>query len=163
MDGITIRRAKREDCKGIRELIQELADFEKMPNGPKISHETLERDGFDVEHPLFICYVAVAEEKIVGYALFYYTYSTWCGKAMYLEDIYVTKAYRKKHVGSRLLKIVAKEAVENNCNRLDLMVLKWNPAREFYERKGAVDLTTELEWLSYRFPQKALVALAADS
>lgn len=163
MDNATIRRAKREDCKAVRQLIQELADFEKMPNRPMISHETLERDGFDTEHPPFVCFVAEANEKIIGYAVVYYTYSTWCGKAMFLEDIYVTPEFRNKHVGSRLLKAVAQEAVKNNCGRLDFVVLKWNPAREFYKHKGAVDLTTEEEWHSYRFPNDALIALAADT
>lgn len=67
----------------------------------------LERDGFD-EQPLFFCNVATCNEKIVGYTIFYYTYSTWRGKAMYLEDIYVTPEFRRKDIGSGLLKTVAK-------------------------------------------------------
>lgn len=67
----------------------------------------LERDGFD-EHPLFFCNVATSNEKVIGYTIFYYVYSTWRGKVMYLEDIYVTSAFRGKHVGIKLLKAVAK-------------------------------------------------------
>jgi GNAT superfamily N-acetyltransferase len=67
----------------------------------------LERDGFDGQ-PLYFCNVATCNEKVIGYTLSYYTYSTWCGKAMYLEDIYVTPDFRGKHVGIKLLKTVAK-------------------------------------------------------
>lgn len=159
MAEVTVRKAAREDCKAIRSLIQELADYEKMPEGPKIDYQRLERDGFDAKHPLFICYVAVIKERVVGYAIFYYTYSTWSGKAMYLEDIYVTLEFRDKYVGSKLLKAVAKEAVDNDCCRLDFSVLSWNPAKKFYKSKGAVDLTIEEEWHHYRFSDTALKAL----
>ncbi|XP_076300968.1 thialysine N-epsilon-acetyltransferase-like [Lasioglossum baleicum] len=157
-----IRRAKREDCKAIRNLIQELADFEKMSDGPRIDHKTLEKDGFDTEHPFFICFVAEINGNVMGYAISYYTYSTWCGKAMYLEDIYVTQEYRKQHIGGELLKAVAKEAVDNNCCRLDFSVLEWNPAQQFYKIKGATDLTVDEGWHHYRFSDTALKALAAS-
>ncbi|KAH0945136.1 hypothetical protein HN011_002930 [Eciton burchellii] len=151
MAEIIIRKAKREDCAAIRALIQELADFEKMSDQPRIDYKTLERDGFD-EHPLFFCNVATFDEKLIGYALFFYTYSTWRGKSMFMDDLYVTPQFRGKHVGIRLLKSVAKEAVENNCCRLDFMVLKWNPATEFYKIQGASDLTVTENWHYYRFP-----------
>ncbi|CAK9795550.1 Thialysine N-epsilon-acetyltransferase [Anthophora plagiata] len=162
MDEIVIRKAKREDCRAIRNLIQELADFERMPDGPKINYTVLETDGFDAKHPLFVCYVAEIEENVIGYTISYYTYSTWCGKAMYLEDIYVTPKYRGKHVGSKLLGAVAKEATDNNCCRLDFSVLEWNPAQDFYKSKGAVDITVEEGWHHYRFSGKALKVLAGN-
>lgn len=124
-------------------ILQELADYEKMPNGPEIDYKSeiyillyimtviyfimlwnifkiisydekflaLERDGFEGQ-PLYFCNVATSDEKIIGYTLSYYTYSTWCGKSMYLEDIYVTPDFRGKHVGSKLLKAVAKVYVQ---------------------------------------------------
>lgn len=73
----------------------------------RIKYLALERDGFDGQ-PLFLCNVATCNEKVIGYAMFYYTYSTWCGKAMCLEDLYVTSNFRGKHIGSKLLKAVAK-------------------------------------------------------
>ncbi|XP_076630008.1 uncharacterized protein LOC143346118 [Colletes latitarsis] len=159
---VIIRKAKREDCTSIRNLIQELANFEKMPDGPKLDHTTLEKDGFDTEHPLYICYVAEVNGNIVGYTISYYTYSTWCGKAMYLEDIYVTFDYRGKHIGSKLLKAVAKEATDNKCCRLDFSVLKWNPAQHFYKNKGAVDLTIEEGWHHYRLSDTDLKTLLTN-
>lgn len=156
MDEIIIRKAKREDCKAIRNLIQELADFENMSNEPKIDYIILETDGFDTKHPLFICYVAETNKHIIGYTILYYTYSTWYGKAMYLEDLYITPNYRGKHIGSKLLKTIAKEAIENNCCRLDFSVLEWNPAQEFYKNKGAINITAEQGWHHYRFSDKNL-------
>nr|XP_003705950.1 PREDICTED: diamine acetyltransferase 2 isoform X1 [Megachile rotundata] len=163
MDNVIVRKAKREDCKVIRNLIQELADFELMPDGPKIDYTVLERDGFDTEHPLFICYVAEVNGNVVGYTISYYTYSTWGGKAMYLEDIYVTPTCRSKHIGSKLLKAVATEATKNECCRLDFSVLKWNPAQSFYKNKGALNLTEEEGWHHYRFSNTSLKNLAADT
>ncbi|KAL6440770.1 hypothetical protein ACFW04_003311 [Cataglyphis niger] len=157
-----IRKARREDCEAIRMLIQELADYEKMPDGPKIDYKTLERDGFDGQ-PLFLCNVATSNERVIGYTIYYYVYSTWVGKAMYLEDIYVTPEFRGKHVGIKLLKSVAKEAVENNCNKLNFVVLKWNPAQEFYKIYGASDLTSEEQWHYYNFSDADLKKLAYDS
>lgn len=71
----------------------------------------LERDGFDTKHPLFICYVATVDQQVIGYALAYYTYSTWGGRAMYLEDLYITPNFRRKHIGIKLLKTIAKVCV----------------------------------------------------
>jgi len=161
MSEIIIRKARREDCEAIRTLIQELADYEKMPDGPQIDYKTLERDGFDGQ-PLYFCNVATSNEKVIGYTLSYYTYSTWCGKSMCLEDIYVTSDFRGKHVGKRLLKAVAKEAVESNCHKLDFVVLDWNPAQEFYKTLGASDLTSEEKWHYYRFSEADMIKLASD-
>lgn len=163
MDEVIIRKAQREDCKAIVDLTQELADFERMPDGPKIDHSVLEKDGFDVEHPAFVCYVADFNKSIIGYTIAYYTYSTWRGRAMHLEDLYVTPKYRERQMGSRLLKAIAKEATGNNCCRLDFSVLEWNPAQNFYKRKGAADLTAEEGWHQYRFSDAALKNMAIDA
>ncbi|XP_011647225.1 diamine acetyltransferase 2 [Pogonomyrmex barbatus] len=162
MSEIIIRKARREDCQAIITLIQELADYEKMPDGPQIDHKTLERDGFG-EQPLYFCNVATSDEKIIGYAIFYYVYSTWYGKSMYLEDLYVKPDFRRKHVGTKLLKAVAKDAIESDCNKMDFVVLNWNPAQEFYKRHGACDLTVEERWHYYRFNEANLKKLISDS
>lgn len=81
-----------------------------------IHHEkkylALERDGFDEQ--LFLCNVATSNEKVIGYTIFYHVYSTWRGKVMFLEDIYVTPEFREKHVGIKLLKAVAKVCLTSN-------------------------------------------------
>ena len=85
-----------------RILIQELADYEKMPEGPKISAEVLEKDGFGDEK-FFHCFVAEQSDKsLIGFALYNITYSTWEGKQVYMEDLYVQPQYRGQGVGSKV-------------------------------------------------------------
>lgn len=160
MAEIIIRKARREDCKAIRALIQELADYEKMSDGPQIDYKSLERDGFDEQ--LFSCNVATSNEKVIGYAIFYHTYSTWTGKVMYLEDLYVTQEFRGKQVGSKLLKSVAKEAVKTNCVKMNFVVLNWNQAQEFYKLHGANDLTSLEKWHYYHIPSTEVIKLASE-
>ncbi|KYN04572.1 PREDICTED: diamine acetyltransferase 2-like [Cyphomyrmex costatus] len=161
MSEIIVRRARREDCKAIEKLSKELAVYEKLINRPQIDYKTLERDGFDGQ-PLYLCNVATYDEKIIGFILFYYTYSTWCGKSMCLEDIYVMPDFRGKNVGSKLLKTIAKEAIENDCNKVDFEVLEWNPSQQFYKKYGAEDLTLKEQWHRYRFSKEDLKKLALD-
>lgn len=196
MIGFTIREARREDCKEIRRLIQELADFEKMPDERKIDENVLEEDGFNSEHPFFHCFVAepATEDSgdavvpnngelfdtgacgvskagagddcdantLLGYALYFYTYSTWKGKALYLEDLYVTPGCRGQGLGSALFNRVAKRAFETHCCRLDFAVLNWNPAQDFYKAKGAINITEQEGWHHYRLDREALAKLALE-
>ncbi|KAJ8733590.1 hypothetical protein PYW07_014141 [Mythimna separata] len=165
-DDVQIRNARREDMAAIAEMIQELADFENMPKGPKMSVEDLRRDGFEKQPPLFQCKVAEisqpGSQAVVGYALYFPTYSTWEGSSMMLEDLYVRTSQRRKGVGKKLFTAVAKEAHSNGCSRLDFHVLDWNPARKFYESRGAVNLTSEEQWCYYRLGGEALTALSQD-
>lgn len=147
---VIIRPALKEDCKGIRVLIQELADYEKMPDGPKITAETLEQDGFG-PNKFFHCTVAELENKLVGFSLFYYTYSTWEGKSVYMEDLYVQPDQRGKGTGTKLWKAVVDDALKIGCSRCNFSVLDWNtPSIEYYKRQGAVDLSTAEGWLCFR-------------
>ena len=121
-----------------------------MPNGPKIGAETLRKDGFGPEK-MFRCFVADNGEQLVGYALYFFNYSTWEGVNVYLEDLYVTPQFRQRGIGIRLWKSVAREAVNRKCNRLDWVVLAWNkPSVEFYKAKGAVDLSEDEDWHLFR-------------
>ncbi|KAK7868359.1 hypothetical protein R5R35_013650 [Gryllus longicercus] len=176
MNDFIIREATRDDCQGILALVQELANFEDMPGGPKIGPDVLQRDGFDVEHPLFKCFVAELKNReqssnegnvdtrgLVGYALFYNTYSTWQGPSLYLEDIYVTPNVRSKGIGSALFDKVVKVAYDTGCCRLDFVVLNWNPATEFYKHKGAIDLTATEKWHHYRLEKNAIETLCTKA
>lgn len=188
MEGIIIREARKEDCSEIKRLIKELADFEKMPDNVHITVDALEEDGFDSRHPFFHCYVAEVaagpeedavvpdkEEKrgafgledavtktpqLIGYALYFYGYSTWTGKSMFLEDLYVTPDYRSVGLGSALFDKVVTKACETGCSRMDFVVLNWNPAQDFYKRKGAVDLTSDQGWHYYRLNKDSMEKLA---
>ncbi|XP_065140680.1 diamine acetyltransferase 2b isoform X2 [Paramisgurnus dabryanus] len=96
-----VRAGNADDCRDIERMIRELAVYEKMPDQVKISHRELERDGFG-SNPYYQCLIAeVPEEQKskdghtkVGYALFFYTYSTWKGRVVFIEDLYVMPDYR---------------------------------------------------------------------
>ncbi|XP_041974326.1 thialysine N-epsilon-acetyltransferase-like isoform X2 [Aricia agestis] len=123
-----------------------------MSNGPQLTVKDLQRDGFEKEPPAFSCLVAElpSKHRVIGYALYFPTYSTWRGASMMLEDLYVRPTERKQGVGDKLFEAVAEEAWGAGCSRLDFHVLEWNPARSFYRRKGALDLTAAEGWCYYR-------------
>uniref|UniRef100_H3BYA5 Spermidine/spermine N1-acetyltransferase family member 2b n=1 Tax=Tetraodon nigroviridis TaxID=99883 RepID=H3BYA5_TETNG len=166
-----LRAATKEDCKEISRMIKELAVFEEMSDQVKISHEDLERDGF-CQNPFFECLVAeVPEERksregftVVGYALYYYTYSTWKGPSAYLEDLYVMPEFRGKGIGRGLLCKVAEVIKKKGCVRLQLSVLDWNTsAQDFYISKGAQNLTVSEGWHAIRFEGQHLDNLAGEA
>ncbi|XP_023680526.2 diamine acetyltransferase 2b isoform X2 [Paramormyrops kingsleyae] len=163
-----IRAATPEDCKDISRMIMELAVYENMPDQVKISHEVLEQDGF-CKNPFFHCLVAEVAEQyrttegytVIGYALFFYTYSTWKGRSVYMEDLYVMPEFRGKGVGTALMSKVAQVGKEQQCVRLQFSVLNWNtPSLDFYKAKGAQDLTDSEGWHVLRFDGEALDKLA---
>ncbi|XP_061105352.1 thialysine N-epsilon-acetyltransferase-like [Conger conger] len=168
MDFAVVRAAKQEDCKDVSRMIMELAVYMNMPNQVKISHKELEQDGFS-EIPFFHCLVAEGPEEhkskeghtTVGYALYFYTYSTWKGRAVYLEDLYVMPEFRGKGIGKALLSKVGKE---QQCVRLQFKVLDWStPSLDFYFSKGAQDLTATEGWHLLRFDGEALDRLANEA
>ncbi|XP_024117069.1 diamine acetyltransferase 2b [Oryzias melastigma] len=166
-----IRPAIKEDCKEISRMIMELAVYENMPDQVKITHEELERDGF-CESPFFECLVAEVPEEhkskegftVVGYALYFYTYSTWKGPSIFLEDLYVMPEFRGNGIGKGLLCKVAEVGKKKQCVRLQLSVLDWNtPSRDFYAAKGAQDLTVSEGWHAIRFDGQSLDNLANEA
>ena len=155
-----IRPATAADVETILGFIKGLADFEKEPDAVKATTADLLRDGFG-EHPKFEVLIAEVNHEPVGFALFFPTYSTWEGRpGIHLEDIFVIEQSRSLGVGRALLVALAGIAVARGGARLELSVLHWNPAREFYHRLG---MTHQEEWLSYRINGEALRALAAEA
>lgn len=163
-----IRPASREDSREILRLIKELADAVKMPDHVKISHEDLERDGF-CHKPFFECLVAEVPEDckskegftLVGYALYFYTYSTWRGRSLYLEDLYVMPEFRGNGIGKGLLSQVAEVGKKQQCVQLQLLMLEENTlAWDFYSTKGAQDLTASEGWHLIRLDGQNLENLA---
>lgn len=134
---ITIRRAVKEDCPRLLELIHELATYERAPEEMTVSQEHFEKSGFG-EHPVWWTFVAEVEGKIQGFALYYIRYSTWKGQAMYLEDILITNEMRGKGIGKLLFDRLILEAKEKKFNRIIWQVLDWNePAINFYKKYNA--------------------------
>jgi len=144
----TIRKAKKEDCPRIFELIQELAVYERAPEEVTVTFEHFENSGFG-EHPVWWAFVVEVDEVIVGFALYYIRYSTWKGQRMYLEDIVVTETMRRKGLGAKLFERLIEEMHEKNLNGIVWQVLDWNePAINFYKKYKT---TFDAEWLNCTF------------
>ena len=157
---LVIRKATPTDVPDVLALVKELAAYEREPDAVVATEADFLRDGFG-ETPAF--HVLVAEAPgggaLIGFALYFYSYSTWNGRrCLYLEDLFVEPAHRGHGTGIALMRALAKEAVANECRRFVWQVLDWNaPAIEFYERLGAKVLR---EWLSVRLEGDALLRLA---
>ena len=132
-----LREAKPEDCDAIMGLIRELADFELEPDSVTNTAEQLKLEGFGPT-PLFECLVVEGPNGIVGFALWYYRYSTWNGKRLYLEDLYIQPAFRNQNLGLKAFEAVVRKGKANGCTAVCWQVLDWNTkAQDFYRRIGA--------------------------
>jgi GNAT superfamily N-acetyltransferase len=131
---VHIRKAEEGDFKKIIELFKEFAAFERLPHK---MNNTLER--LINEKEFFHSFVAVtSENEIVGYVTHFFCYYTWTGKAMYMDDLYVSLDYRGKGIGTQLINKVVEYAKETGCHKLRWQVSKWNtPAIKFYKQLGA--------------------------
>jgi GNAT superfamily N-acetyltransferase len=142
---ITIRKGIKNDLPQALDLVKELAAYEKAPLEVSVTLEEMEEDGFG-KHPIFEFFVAEAENKIVGMALYYIKYSTWKGKCLFLEDIIVTESFRKSGIGKKLFDEVVNVAKEKKVRRMEWQVLEWNtPAIKFYEK---VNSNFDNEWVN---------------
>jgi N-acetylglutamate synthase-like GNAT family acetyltransferase len=134
---IIIRKAVKEDCPRLLELVQELATYERAPDEVTVTLEHFVESGFG-EKPVWWTFVAEAGGIIQGFALYYIRYSTWKGQAMYLEDILITNEMRGKGIVKLLFDRLIEEAREKKFNRIIWQVLDWNePAINFYRKYNA--------------------------
>jgi GNAT superfamily N-acetyltransferase len=153
MAEIKIRKAEKADMPGALTLIKELAEYEREPQEVVVTVADLERDGFGA-HPLFHCFVAERENKILGIALYYIKYSTWKGPCVFLEDIIVTQSERRSGIGKMLFEEVMKASKARGARRMEWQVLDWNePAKKFYEKYHPLVLE---EWKNYRLTEAQL-------
>lgn len=134
---ITVRKALKSDIPDIIRLVKELALFEKSPNEVTVTEEDYLINGF-MDNPLYACNLAFYDGKLSAFCLWYFRFSTWKGKRLYLEDLYVKEDYRGRGIGKILLNNVIEEAKRSNCSGLMWQVLDWNtPAIEFYKKYNA--------------------------
>ncbi len=140
-----IRRAVKEDCPRLLELIRELAIYERAPEEVTVTLSHFEESGFGI-NPVWWAFVAEIDGKVMAFALYYIRYSTWKGQRMYLEDILVTKEMRGKGLGSLLFEKLIEEARIKKMNGIVWQVLEWNePAIRFYEKYRTV---FDAEWVN---------------
>jgi GNAT superfamily N-acetyltransferase len=154
----TIRAATPADVGQILAFIHGLAEYERAPDAVKTTEEALLHHGFG-PNPFFFCHIAEHNGEAAGFALCYYTYSTWTGRpGIHLEDLFVEPRFRGLGIGKALLRKVAEVAVEQDCLRLEWAVLDWNtPAIEFYRAHGGEFLD---EWRNVRVSGEAIRMLA---
>jgi len=156
----TIRTAGPDDAPAVHALITALAEYEREPDAVESTPDVIRRQLADPRPP-FECLLAEADGEVVGFALFFPTYSTWLGRqGLWLEDLFVPESHRHRGIGRALLTRVAQLAVARGCGRLEWSVLDWNePALAFYRRLGAVPLDT---WTMHRVTGDALRSLATS-
>ncbi len=134
MVDIKIRSTKETDYSQIIDLFKEFATFEKLPE--KMMNSV---DRMNKEKDFFNCFVAVtSDNKIVGYVTYFFSYYTWIGKSLYMDDLYVKPEFRKNGIGTKLINKVIDFAKDSKCHKLCWQVSKWNkPAIDFYKKIGA--------------------------
>lgn len=157
---LTIREASPTDIPAIFDLIQQLARYEKLLHEVVATEELLERHLFG-PHPAAEVLMAERSRKVVGFALFFTSFSTFLGKpGVWLEDLFVIPEARDLGIGKALLSRVAEITHERGYGRLEWTVLDWNePAIGFYRKLGAVPMD---EWTTYRLTGEALEKVASE-
>lgn len=142
---ISITEGRAEDIPVLLELIKELALYEKALQEVTNTPEAMLEDGFGAK-PIFKFWLAWYEGKAVGTAVVYFRYSTWKGKCLYLEDLYIQPAYRKMGIGEMFFHLLKEFAQKEHCKRITWQVLEWNePAINFYKKIGA---SLDAEWIN---------------
>jgi len=155
---ITIRDAQPSDAATILHFITELAIYEKEPDAVKTDEQAILKTLFSegaTAHSL-ICFDG---EEAVGFAVYFYNYSTWLGKnGLYLEDLYVSPDSRGKGAGKLIMKHLARQAISKDCGRFEWVVLDWNkPAIDFY---NSINAKPQDEWIIYRLTGQELIDFA---
>jgi GNAT superfamily N-acetyltransferase len=151
--------ATKKDITLIRELILELAEYERaLPGEAPVTEKDLAGTLFG-KKPAAEVLIAYLGDEPAGFALFFHNYSTWLGKrGIFLEDLFVRPAARKHGIGFALLRELARIALERDCGRMDWSVLNWNElAISFYKRIGAKPMD---DWTTFRLTGEALAHVA---
>lgn len=153
---ITVRSGRKEDLPRVLELVKELATYEKAPHEVINTVALMEQDGFGA-NPIYGFFVAENTHGIVGLSLYYWRYSTWKGKRLYLEDIIVTESERGSGIGKLLFDRTMQHAVDENCSGMMWQVLEWNePAINFYRKYGA---KLDDEWTNCTLERNQILSL----
>ena len=159
MSRTEFRFATEKDAALILNFIKALAEYEKMSDQVVASEDLLREWIFEKKKAEVI--FALENGKEIGFALFFHNFSTFLGRAgIYLEDLFVMPEYRGRGHGKRLIRELARIAVERGCGRLEWCCLDWNkPSIDFYLSLGACPLD---EWTTYRLTGERLKSFAED-
>ncbi len=148
-----IRKGKTTDAEQFIHLVLELARFERLAPPSEDGRKRLLDDVF--KRKRIKLFVAGDGKKLVGYALYFYTYSSFVAKpSLYLEDLFVLEEFRKHGLGFALFRRCVDEALRQGCGRMEWAVLTWNEkALRFYEKLGARQMS---DWYVYRLDEEGL-------
>lgn len=153
---VIVRKGIKQDLPAVLKLIRELASYEKAPEEVEVTEAQMEVWGFGADK-IFDFFVLEKNGTIVGMAVYYYKYSTWKGKCLFLEDIIVTESERKNGYGKLLFNEVVKVAKQEQVKRLEWQVLEWNdPAIQFYNSYNA---HLDGEWVNGKLTLEQLQSL----
>lgn len=157
IENLKIRETTEEDCSLILSLIKEIAEYEKMSDQVVATEESLKESIFRNKRAEVV--ILELNGEAVGYALYFYNYSTFIGKSgLYLEDIFIKKEARGKGIGKEVFKFLVKKAKEEGCKRMEWTCLNWNePSIKFYKSLGATPMD---EWTIYRLTEKEINKLS---
>lgn len=157
IENFKLRETTKEDISLILSLIKEIADYENMSDEVIATEESLMQSIFVDKRAEVV--IAELNGEAIGYALYFFNYSTFIGKeGLYLEDIYIKPDFRKGGLGKEIFKFLGKLAKENGCKRMEWTCLNWNkPSIKFYESLGAVPMD---EWTVHRLTEKEIAKLA---
>lgn len=153
---IVIRKGTENDIPQALNLVKELAIYEKAPNEVEVTVSEMLEWGFGKDKQ-FDFFVALENDIIVGLALFYYKYSTWKGKCLFLEDIIVTESKRGKGIGKLLFDKVIEVSKQQKVRRMEWQVLNWNtPSIDFYKKYNSF---LDDEWINCKLTNHQLEKL----
>jgi GNAT superfamily N-acetyltransferase len=153
-----IRPATKADVPVILSFIKKLADYERLSHEVTATEKTLRETLFGRRHTAEVA-IGYFKRQPVGFVIYFHNYSTFLGlPGIYIEDLFVDEAFRRRGFGNALLRYVARVARDRQCGRLEWSVLDWNePAVKFYEKLGAVPMS---EWTVFRLAGENLTRLA---
>jgi GNAT superfamily N-acetyltransferase len=157
---VSLRSATRADVSTVLGLIRGIAEYERLAHEVENTEARLREHGFG-SRPIFEAVLAERDGRAVGFALYFFTFSTFTGRpTLYLEDLFVVPEERRGGIGSQLLARLAQIAIKRKCGRMEWSVLDWNtPARDLYFKLGAKAMDA---WTVFRMTPEAFGRLARE-